>query len=47
MKKYNFAIWVYFCVYPVFHWDDIVKKILPKVGVGAEKILFSPMEVAW
>ena len=45
MKKYNFAIWVYFCVYPVFYWDDIVEKILPKVG-GLEKIIFSPMEVA-
>ena len=28
----NFATWIYFCVYLVFHWNDIVEKILPKVG---------------
>ena len=33
----NFATWVYFCVYPVFQWCDIVVKVLPKAG-GLEKI---------
>ena len=28
----NFLTWVYFCFYPVFHWDNIVWKVLPKVG---------------
>ena len=29
----DFATWIYFCVYLVFHWNDIVEKILPKVGL--------------
>ena len=32
----NFATGVYFCVYPVFHWDDIVGKVLPQAE-GLEK----------
>ena len=28
---------VYFCVYPIFHWGDIVGKVLPKAW-GSEKI---------
>ena len=33
---FNFATWVCICIYPVFHWDDIVDKVLPKAG-GLEK----------
>ena len=29
----NYFTWVYFCVYLVFHWGDIVKKVLSKAGV--------------
>ena len=29
----NFAKWVYFCVHLLFHWADIVIKVLLKVGV--------------
>ena len=33
---FNFATWVYFCVYKIFNWADIVEKVLPKAG-GLEK----------
>ena len=33
LLRNNFATLIYFRVYLVFHWHDIVEKVLPKVGV--------------
>ena len=35
-KKY-FPLRVYFCICPLFHWGDMVDKMLPKAG-GSTKI---------
>ena len=37
MKKITFPNEFVFCVYPVFYWGDIVKKILLKVWVSEKK----------
>ena len=37
-KRNNFSTWIYFCVYLVFLWSDIVKKVLPKVEVSEKRI---------
>ena len=37
MKLNKFATWVYFCFYPVLHWGNMTRKVLPKAG-GLEKI---------
>ena len=42
---FNLAMWVYFCVYPVFHWGDIAEKVLPKVGDLEKKIKKGGMAV--
>ena len=30
LLKVSFAAGVYFCVYRVFHWGDVVEKVLSK-----------------
>ena len=37
MKKY-FATRVSFCVYLVFHWGNVVEKVLPKPGGSVKRL---------